>query len=124
MPVTLENENNPKYETTGGNATQDRVWLLSVNEVTDEYSKDKVYSCFTDDASRMCAPTKYAVARGAGWSDDYTVDGVGACWWWLRSPGYDSRRAADVGSDGNVNSRGSRVDHDYGSVRPVVVVLP
>ncbi len=124
VPVTLENGSNPKYGTKGGNATQDRVWLLSINEVTDAYSKDKVYGCFTDDASRRCAPTKYAVAQGSYQNSAYTVDGVGACWWWLRSPGGDSRYAAYVGYVGIVSYYGLGVSYGDRGVRPVVVALP
>ena len=122
VPVTLENEDNP-WGTTGGKATTDKVWLLSINEACNDFSNDKVYSYFTDDASRMCAPTKYAVAQGASQSFTYTVDGVGACWWWLRSLG-DSRPAACVLSGGYVINFGSYVYVGFSSVRPVVVVLP
>ena len=130
VPVTLENEDNPSFGTKGGNATEDSVWLLSINEVTDIYSKDKVYSWLTDNDSRICYPTAYAVAQRAH-------NGYGACWWWLRSPGDYSKNAALVFSDGLVFSRGDRVDNggianfdgysiisDGFGVRPVVVVLP
>ncbi len=122
--VRVENEDNPYWGTDGGNDTEDRVWLLSINEVTNRFTSDKVYSYFADDASRMCAPTKYAVARGAWQSSNYTVDGVGACWWWLRSSGNESRFAAYVSSGGLVYYRGHSVNYDLDSVRPVVVVLP
>ena len=72
----------------------------------------------------MCAPTKYAVAQGAYQSSDYTVDGVGACWWWLRSPGHVSGSAAHVNGDGDVGSHGDDVTSGDSGVRPVVVVLP
>ena len=104
-------------------ATTDKVWLLSINEACNDFSNDKVYSYFTDDASRMCAPTKYAVAQGASQSFTYTVDGVGACCWWLRSLG-DSRSAACVLSGGYVINFGSYVYVGFSSVRPVVVGLP
>ena len=123
VPVTLENEDNPYYGTTGGRPTTDKVWLLSINEVTNRYTNEKVYSYFTDDASRLCAPTKYAVEQGAWQCSDYTVDDVGA-WWWLRSPGITSRGAARVLSVGYVYDIGYDVIYDYECVRPVVVVLP
>ena len=124
VPVTLENEDNPSYGTNGGKVTTDKVRLLSINEVTNIFTDDMVYSTFTDDDSRMCAPTKYAVAQGAWQSSDYTVDGVSACWWWLRSPGGNSSRAAGVGSGGDVGNNDFYVDYGNCSVRPVVVVLP
>ncbi len=124
VPVMIENEDNPYYGTTGGKPTTDKVWLLSINEATNEFTSEKVYTYFTDDNSRMCAPTKYAVAQGASQSSNYTVDGVGACWWRLRSPGYKSRSAAYVSFVGSVNDTGSDVRYGDFSVRPVVVVLP
>ena len=124
VPVMIENEDNPYYGTTGGRPTTDKVWLLSINEVTNRFTSEKVYTYFTDDTSRMCAPTKYAVAQGAYQSSNYTVDGVGACWWWLRSPGGDSRTAAFVNVDGYVYDGGFSVSNNVNSVRPVVVVLP
>ncbi len=48
---------------------------------------------------------------------------VGACWWWLRSPGNNSNNAANVNNDGNVNNNGNNVNNDNNSVRPVVVAL-
>ncbi|MBQ3667909.1 MAG: hypothetical protein II920_01655, partial [Clostridia bacterium] len=71
-----------------------------------------------------CAPTKYAVAQGAWQSSDYTVDGVSACWWWLRSPGDNSSNAAYVDSDGYVDYHGEGAFDGRVGVRPVVVVLP
>ncbi len=37
MPVTLENENDPVHAVAGGRAARDRVWLLAVKEVTDQF---------------------------------------------------------------------------------------
>ena len=111
--VHLVNEDNPNYGTKGGKDTDDRVWLLSINEVTDFYKFD---SHFTDDSSYICFSTAYAEERGV-----YTHNG--ACWWWLRSPGLGSRRAVGVDSDGNIRSYGYHVLSGYGGVRPVVCVL-
>ena len=124
--VHLVNENNPSWGTTGGKDTDDRVWLLSINEVCDYFSTEKLYSYFTDDTSRMCAPTKYVIAQGVYQNSSYTVDDVGACKWWLRSPGSYSGDAAGVClvGGGNVNSNGIPVNDDDFGVRPVVAVLP
>jgi hypothetical protein len=43
-----------------------------------------------------------------------------ACWWWLRSPGLYSFTASSVLGDGYVRVGGSRVDGDYGGVRPAL----
>ncbi len=118
VPVTLDNEDNPKHGTKGGKATRDKVWLLSINEVTNHFRSDKLYSFFTDNASRMCYPTEYAMAQGA-----YTVSGT--CFWWLRSPGESSEFAASVKSNGSIFDIGNYVlDILFGAVRPVVVAFP
>ncbi len=120
----LENENSPVRGTAGGRATEDKIWLLSINEMCDDFTGDKVFSYFSNDVSRMCAPTEYAVAQGAYQDSEYTVDGVGACWWWLRSPGDFSNFAAGVSLGGFVDDGGSPVSYVNRGARPVVVVLP
>lgn len=117
VPMTLENEDNLNYGTKGGNDTEDRVWLLSINEVCDYFTSDKLYTYFTSDSMRDCYPTAYAVAQGA-----YTYNG--ACFWWLRSPGRDSGFAACVRNFDFVDGSGLYVYYDADGVRPVVVALP
>lgn len=41
-----------------------------------------------------------------------------ASWWWLRSPGYFSNYATDVGYKGNISNYGDCVSDISGSVRP------
>lgn len=43
-------------------------------------------------------------------------------WWWLRSPGYDSNDAADVGSGGSVDYGGSGVNYGSDYVRPALTI--
>lgn len=105
--VTVTADQNPNYNTDPGNDTQDKVFLLSIDEVNRYFAADDV---------RVCMPTQTAVANGA-WPDD-----VGACWWWLRSPGRNSKSAARVLSDGSVYDYGNRVIRVNGTVRPVVVL--
>lgn len=102
---------NPEFCTNPGNATKDKIFLLSINEVNKYFSSDD---------ERMCAATDYAKAQGANISDDDTVGGKGACWWWLRSPGGDQYSAARVDSDGSVYCRGSNVHFGSVSVRPAL----
>ena len=104
----LTNPDNEGYGTSGGADTQDRVFLLSIDEVGQYLPTDE---------ERVCLPTAQAVANGV-WTDGDT----GACFWWLRSPGGDSRFAAVVYSDGSVGSIGWYVDLDDGAVRPALWV--
>ena len=106
-------DKNPEYDTDPGNATKDSVFLLSIVEAN-EY--------FANDEARMCAVTDYAIEQGAWTSDSYTVDGRPACWWWLRSPGYDSRYAAIVCCGSSIFGLGRGVDDGGHAVRPCVRV--
>ena len=80
-----------KWSTSGGNDTQDKVFLLS-------YAEANKYLGVTYDDSKntksLVAPTAYAVKNGA-WA---------AGWWWLRSPGDALYYAADVSPDGSLSN--------------------
>ena len=120
--VTLENKDNPHYkEGAGGNATQDKIWLMSINEFYDYHSIDTTHSYFTDDIF-MCTPTKYAIAQGV-YKSSNKIDGVGTCWWFLRSPGYTSYDAAIVDSDGDIDKYGHYVDTEHYGIRPLICIV-
>ena len=109
--VTVSADMNPEYNTNPGNATKDRVFLLSIVE-TEKY--------FTSDEARKCVPTEYAISNGAYISDSYTKGGKVTCCWWLRSPGNSQSYAAYVLAGGSVYGYGHRVNNDYTSVRPAL----
>lgn len=110
--TTVSADKNPEYNTNPGNATTDKVFLLSINEV-EKY--------FNSDEARKCAPTAYAKAQGAYTSDIYkTASGAATCWWWLRSPGYNQNSAADVYNDGSVDFGGYIVNYGTDAVRPAL----
>lgn len=107
-------DENPEYDVNPGNATTDKVFLLSINEANQYYSSDE---------SRKCVPTAYAIANGAGayTSSDNTKDGKATCAWLLRSPGFCQLAASCVISNGAVASMGDSVSrHDYSGVRPAL----
>ncbi len=110
--TTVSADKNPEYNTNPGNATTDKVFLLSINEV-EKY--------FNSDEARKCAPTAYAKAQGAYTSDSYkTASGAATCWWWLRSPGDYQSYAALVRSGGSVNYYGLSVSAGSDAVRPAL----
>ncbi len=110
--TTVSADKNPEYNTNPGNATTDKVFLLSINEV-EKY--------FNSDEARKCAPTAYAKAQGAYTSDSYkTASGAATCWWWLRSPGHNQSYAAYVSYDGSVYYYGIPVNHALDAVRPAL----
>ena len=96
---------NPDYDTDAGNDTEDKVFLLSIEEVN---------RYFNNDVMRACKPTDYAVSNGAYVSDSSN------CWWWLRSPGNNRNRAANVDSGGYVSEEGDFVANKYLAVRPAM----
>ena len=112
LDTNVSADENPEYSTNPGNATTDKVFLLSINEA-EKY--------FTNDEARKCASTAYAKAQGAYTSDDYkTASGAATCWWWLRSPGRYQGSAAGVYRDGDVDESGYGVGDANDAVRPAL----
>ena len=101
------------WDTSGGNDTQDKVFLLSYAEA------NKYFGVTYDNSNNMksrVAPTAYAIAQGAYIDSDDKADDDNDIGWWLRSPGTYQECAAHVNADGfhfNYN-----VANDSGSVRP------
>ena len=100
------NEDHPMYGTNGGKDTEDWVFLLSIGEA-ERY--------FEDDEDRRTFPTEYAIAR-----DAYVYSDLGTVWWWLRSPGYHGRSAAEVSSFGALIYNGASVYNYKDGVRPAL----
>lgn len=111
--VTVSADENPVYDTAPGNDTKDQVFLLSIQEA-------KQY--FNTTESRKCVPTAYAISRGVTQPNSNKVNSESTCWWWLRSPGYYSYRAAPVLKDGIINILGYFVVLGSGAVRPALWV--
>ncbi len=101
------NSDNPTYNVQGGNNTQDKVFLLSINEVKRYFEKE---------ADRESECTLYARMAGASEND------MGKCWWWLRSPGADDQRAAYVNQNGHILQYGYDVFFNSGAVRPAIKI--
>ena len=97
------NQDNPVYGTEGGNNTFDKIFLLSLSEVSEQQDGEK-YG-FLDDEIRTCGKS------------DFSKTGS---WWWLRSPGYASDSAAVVSSRGWVARSGRDVYYFYDGVRPAL----
>ena len=110
ITTTVENPNNARRGTQGGNATSDNVFCLSIDEAN---------RYFASDESRATKPTAYAVSRGA-YASTSTNWYAGNCVWWLRSPGYFQDDAADVYDRGYVRDDGNNVYHDVSAVRPAM----
>lgn len=93
VETSISNPDNSKYGTDGGNNTNDKVFLLSMDEVNKYFTSNS--------------------ARKATLSDGTSV------FWWLRS--INSRYiAAEVYDDGSVNGGDFDVDCKHGAVRPAL----
>ena len=108
---TVTADKNPSYETTPGNNTEDRIFLLSIPEANTHFSSDE---------ARTCAPTDYAIAQGAWISEDFLIEGRGTCCWWLRTPGLDSISASYIKDNGYSFIDGVNVDDSRYAVRPAL----
>lgn len=103
IETTIENPDNPIYDTEGGEATTDKVFLLSLEEAMNpEYG----FSAYVNEKSetRMRKNTAYAIEQGA-----YTDKDTGTGWAWLRSPGIDDNNqdyVAGIEKDGSIRRYG------------------
>ena len=104
-------QGNSAWGISGGENTSDNVFLLSYQEVE---------TYLTETQNRMCIPTDYAIARNVYTKNAGNQEPQLYCWWWLRSPGSSSTRAARIGTNG------SRAEDDVKQgnvcVRPVLWV--
>ena len=118
--TNVVNNDNPKYGTEGGSDTTDKVYLLSLNEVTNPtYGFVSDY----DDNSVTRVAVNTAYTAGGGETGNEYMDAAGnAEYWWLRSSGYNSAFASDVNGDGGVFASGSYVsdDDNCDAVRPAL----
>ena len=101
----IKNEDNSKYGTNGGNDTEDKVFLLSEKETE---------TLFSNKEERIAKATEYATKSGV------YVNEEKAAWWWLRSPGDNSKNAAEVWNYGWVGRSGDDVDCSNDGVRPAL----
>ena len=101
----IKNEDNSEHGTSGGNDTEDKVFLLSEKEAE---------TLFSNDDERIAKATGYAEKSGV------YVNEKKESVWWLRSPGYSSSRAAEVSEYGWVDQDGPSVYCSDGGVRPAL----
>ena len=110
LNTTVTGDENPKYNTSPGNNTTDKVFLLSIAEVNEYFSAND---------ARKCTPTAYVI-QGVYTGSSYTADGEAIGWWWLRSSGSYQHRAANVNNVGTIYYTGSSVTTAGGGVRPAM----
>ncbi len=111
LTTSVKADANPKYSVNAGIDTQDKVFLLSIEEAEKYFSSDE---------DRKCVPTAYAIVHGAYTSEDETVDGEETCWWWLRSTGESDISAAGIRRKGEIQYEGNVVESSDNGVRPAI----
>lgn len=132
LETPLENADNPVSHVAGGGDTVDRVFLLSIDDVTNPdygfYRGNKTtydvsgYPTVTvdynyKDEARQCTPTAYALSQGL-------MDINGGCHWRLRSPGGWNNYSAIVWNNGAVAADGGAGVRNliYSGIRPAIVI--
>ena len=101
-----------KLRTNGGSTTADKVFVLSTEEA-EKY--------FYSDSDRMAAATDYAKSRGSYTHKNHKLpNGDLTSWYWLRTPGETSKKAARVFNSGEIDYKGFPVGYSKVSVRPAI----
>ena len=121
----ITTNDNPWYETKGGIAVSDRIFLLSIEEVV-RYFGDS--GDLKNRKGWFWRGGKLILKDGKGWviNDQYNDARIAeyrnseASLWWLRSPGSCGRSAAGIGIGGGVSIMGYNVSFGSGGVRPAL----
>ena len=126
METRVINNDNPWYRTTkGGNDTNDKIFLLSIEEVVKYFGDSddlKNRKGWDQEVTGLVLKDR----KGYWINDQYnnariTKDISGtASWWWLRSPGRGNGYAAGVYHDGSLIVGGCFVYNHTGGVRPAL----
>ncbi len=118
----LENKDNEEYGIEGGNDTEDKVFLLSVDEAKKYFAADTVVEGGRNyNTERAAKPSAYAATKpltivtNGSWYD-------GSSPYWLRSPGVLNHIAAVVDYNGEIYAFGHGVGEPKDMVRPAVWV--
>lgn len=100
-----ENKDNPWYGSNGGDATEDKIFLLSLDEIARKYFGD---------SSRLLDYPKSGQRYWFERKDDNNerrkaryLDS--SWWWWTRTPGKNNRVATYVHGDGNIGIQGNGI---------------
>ena len=116
LPVTIENLDSQWYGTNGGNDTEDKIFVLSLDEVCTYWGTDELLNnppwprphYINDEFNHLrVAKTKNGNPTK----------------WWLRSPGVDNFWFTNVNPDGHIDVYGDfsgDMDSHHVGVRPVM----
>lgn len=123
--TNLDNNSNPDSGISGGNSTQDRVFILSYDDAVNYFNADIIASSSnTYDYHLSCVPTPYAERQGAEKYDNRSFldpNNDTTCMYWLRTVGGSQDKAIDM-YIGFISVLGSDVDSEKHGVRPCIVI--
>lgn len=104
-PVINKNSDNQWYGSKGGQDTNDKIFILSIEEAVCRY--------FGDSSSMLFSPGKnqkyWFQRKDPNNSKRAALYKGGISWWWLRSPGRVNIKAAYVHGDGNIGIQGNNI---------------
>lgn len=117
----VKNQPNSRYGTDCGNDTEDRVFLLSNDEVfsSDTAARNGFYAgSGYDDPAKRFRSTMYAKCRGSWWS---SVNGyMGNSFWFMRTNGYTQESVTYICDFGYIYSRGTISTCEDAGVLPAI----
>ena len=128
LTTTVAAENNEVSGVKAGKDTEDKVYLLSVNEARKYFENDD-----TEDGrnygfskARATKPTDYAMKHKAmSFSEQFgPTEWDGNTGWYLRTPGNTSKLSAVVAINGKVIENNTVFYGDGYGIRPVIWVTP
>lgn len=108
LKTEIEPASNPEYETDPGEATTDRLFILSLEEVM---------KYFPTEESRKLEITTSAIAHGAYYT---FTNNKNYGWWWVRNPGNFQDNAVYIHRNGRIFIQGDYVYSRESCVRPVL----
>ncbi len=105
-PVINTNPDNPWFDTIGGPDTEDKIFILSLDELACKY--------FGDSSALLYNPRKnqryWYERKDANNSKRIAIDeGKNFWWYWIRTPGRFSVKAVYVFPDGNIGIHGNNI---------------
>ena len=121
LPVHCANKANRDYGTDSGKDTEDRLFILSNDEVFAGPAAERYgfhYGRDYDDPAKRFTSTLYAKCMGAWWSpvDAY----AGNSFWFMRTSGYTPRNVTYICDFGYIYSRGTLVTCSDAGVLPAM----
>lgn len=109
MVTEVYNDDNEEFDTPAGADTEDKVFLLSLDEF-EEFCSEEGYD--------ICEPTLWALKQGVEVAKE---EGAG-CDWWLRTPGSEEDFVLTVGAYGEIGDEGVPVQWNSLAVRPAIQI--